>query len=118
MGHSCLWLNGCESRGRDQGLEAHAGGFATLAPTDWVRNSLEGLAPVVAGRFVVHGAHARERVRGNRIGIEVEAGLAFGTGHHGTTRGCLLALDRIVKTRSRRPAARSAAASPRKRERR
>jgi ribosomal protein L11 methyltransferase len=92
--------------------------FETLAPTDWVRNSLEGLAPVVAGRFVVHGAHARERVRGNRIGIEVEAGLAFGTGHHGTTRGCLLALDRIVKTRSRRPAARSAAASPRKRERR
>ena len=92
--------------------------FETLAPADWVRNSLEGLGPVEAGRFVVHGAHARARVRGNRIGIEVEAGLAFGTGHHGTTRGCLLALDRIVKARSRRPAARSAAALPRKRERR
>jgi len=95
--------------------------FETLAPADWVRDSLEGLAPVEAGRFVVHGAHARARVRENRIGIQVEAGLAFGTGHHGTTRGCLLALDRIVKARSRRPAtsrpARSAAALPRKRER-
>ena len=90
--------------------------FETLAPADWVRNSLEGFGPVEAGRFAVHGAHARARVRGNRIGIEVEAGLAFGTGHHGTTRGCLLALDRIVKARRRRPAARSAAALPRKRE--
>src|SRR5215470_4380362 len=76
---------------------AHALVFETLAPTDWVRKSLEGLAPVEAGRFVVHGAHDRARVRANRIGIEIEAALAFGTGHHGTTRGCLLALDRIVK---------------------
>src|SRR5712691_1506031 len=73
--------------------------FETLAPTDWVHRSLEGLAPVAAGRFTVHGAHARGRVRANRIGIEIEAALAFGTGHHGTTRGCLLALDRIVKGR-------------------
>src|SRR5262249_31133948 len=71
----------------------------TLAPTDWVRKSLEGLTPVRAGRFVVHGAHDRARVRANRIGIEIEAALAFGTGHHGTTRGCLLALDRIVNGR-------------------
>jgi ribosomal protein L11 methyltransferase len=49
----------------------------------------------------VHGAHDRARVRANRIGIEIEAALAFGTGHHGTTRGCLLALDRIVKGRRR-----------------
>jgi ribosomal protein L11 methyltransferase len=73
--------------------------FETLAATDWVRKSLEGLTPVDAGRFVVHGAHDRARVRANRIGIEIEAALAFGTGHHGTTRGCLLALDRIVKAR-------------------
>jgi ribosomal protein L11 methyltransferase len=73
--------------------------FETLAPTDWVRKSLEGLKPVDAGRFVVHGAHDRARVRPNRIGIQIEAALAFGTGHHGTTRGCLLALDRIVKAR-------------------
>src|SRR6516162_9897671 len=78
---------------------AHALVFETLAPTDWVR---EGLAPVEAGRFVVHGAHDRARVRANRIGIEIEAALAFGTGHHGTTRGCLLALDRIVKGRRRK----------------
>src|SRR5215472_10236298 len=81
---------------------AHALVFETLAPTDWVRKSLEGLAPVEAGRFVVHGAHDRARVRANRIGIEIEAALAFGTGHHGTTRGCLLALDRIVKARPRK----------------
>jgi ribosomal protein L11 methyltransferase len=78
---------------------AQALAFETLAATDWVRKSLEGLTPVDAGRFVVHGAHDRVRVRANRIGIEIEAALAFGTGHHGTTRGCLLALDRIVKGR-------------------
>src|SRR5215510_4273237 len=77
--------------------------FETLAPTDWVRKSRESLAPVEAGRFAVHGAHDRARVRANRIGVEIEAALAFGTGHHGTTRGCLLALDRIVKRTRRRP---------------
>jgi len=77
--------------------------FETLAPTDWVRKSLEGLKPVEAGRFVVHGSHDRHRIQPNRIGIEIEAGLAFGTGHHGSTRGCLLALDWIIKQpRSRR----------------
>jgi ribosomal protein L11 methyltransferase len=71
--------------------------FETLAPADWVRRSLDGLTPVEAGRFVVHGAHHRARVEPNRIGIQIEAGLAFGTGHHGTTRGCLLALARVAK---------------------
>jgi ribosomal protein L11 methyltransferase len=71
--------------------------FETVAAQDWVKSSLAGLAPVEAGRFVVHGAHDRARIGPNRIGIEIEAALAFGTGHHGTTRGCLLALDRIVK---------------------
>jgi ribosomal protein L11 methyltransferase len=47
----------------------------------------------------VHGAHDRARLAPNRIGIEIEAALAFGTGHHGTTRGCLLALDWIARTR-------------------
>ena len=100
------------------GAAAAALTFETLAPTDWVRNSLEGLAPVDAGRFAVHTAHARERVRGKRIGIEIEAGLAFGTGHHGTTRGCLLALDRIAKAQSRRPATTGSAALRRKRGKR
>jgi ribosomal protein L11 methyltransferase len=82
--------------------------FETLAPTDWVRKGLEGLPPVAAGRFVVHGTHARARVSANRIGIEIEAALAFGTGHHGTTRACLLGLDRIAKARRTRPRASSA----------
>jgi len=47
----------------------------------------------------VPGCHDRHRVAHNRLGIEIEAALAFGTGHHGTTRGCLLALDRLLKTR-------------------
>jgi ribosomal protein L11 methyltransferase len=71
--------------------------FETVAPRDWVKASLEGLSPVPAGRFLVHGSHDRARVPANRIGIEIEAALAFGTGHHGTTRGCLLAVDRILK---------------------
>jgi ribosomal protein L11 methyltransferase len=73
--------------------------FETIAEKDWVAASLEGLKPIAAGRFVVHGRHDRARVGVNRIGIEIEAALAFGTGHHGTTRGCLLALDRILKAR-------------------
>jgi ribosomal protein L11 methyltransferase len=71
--------------------------FGRVDATDWVRQSLAGLKPVTAGRFVVHGAHDRARVPFNRIGIEIEAALAFGTGHHGTTRGCLLALDAACK---------------------
>ena len=62
-------------------------------------NSLAGLEPVRAGRFLVHGAHDRAALRANDVGVEIEAGLAFGTGHHGTTRGCLLHLDRLLKRR-------------------
>jgi ribosomal protein L11 methyltransferase len=71
--------------------------FDALAAKDWVAASLEGLKPIRAGRFLVHGAHDRSCVLANDIGIEIEASLAFGTGHHGTTRGCLLALDRILR---------------------
>jgi ribosomal protein L11 methyltransferase len=76
----------------------------TVAARDWVAASLAGLKPVSAGRFLVHGAHDRGRVAAHRIGIEIEAALAFGTGHHGTTRGCLLALDALPKRRRARPA--------------
>ena len=72
-----------------------------VSPRDWVKASLAGLKPVIAGRFVVHGAHDRARIPDHRIGIEIEAATAFGTGHHATTRGCLLALDAL--TRYRRP---------------
>jgi len=71
--------------------------FETVAARDWVAASLAGLKPVSAGRFLVHGAHDRAGVPAHRVGIEVEAALAFGTGHHGTTRGCLLALDALLK---------------------
>ena len=73
-----------------------------VAAADWVKQSLAGLPPVRAGRVIVHGAHDRARIRPNDISIEIEAALAFGTGHHGTTRGCLLALDDLAKRR--RPA--------------
>jgi ribosomal protein L11 methyltransferase len=83
---------------------AGAAAALTLAPVataDWVKKSLAGLKPVDAGRFAVHGAHDRDKIAAHRIGIEIEAALAFGTGHHGTTRGCLLALDAVA--RQRRP---------------
>jgi ribosomal protein L11 methyltransferase len=73
--------------------------FDTVEARDWVKASLEDLVPVPAGRFVVHGAHDRARIGGNKLGIEIEAALAFGTGHHGTTRGCLLLLDHVLKAR-------------------
>jgi ribosomal protein L11 methyltransferase len=73
--------------------------FDTIEAKDWVAASLADLKPVVAGRFTVHGAHDRAAIAPNRIGIEIEAALAFGTGHHGTTRGCLLALDGLLKAR-------------------
>jgi ribosomal protein L11 methyltransferase len=71
--------------------------FDTVEAKDWVKASLEDLVPVPAGRFVVHGQHDRQRIPPNKHGIEIEAALAFGTGHHGTTRGCLLLLDHVLK---------------------
>jgi len=71
--------------------------FDTVEARDWVKATLEELVPVRAGRFIVHGAHDRSKVPANKIGIEIEAALAFGTGHHGTTRGCLLLLDEVLK---------------------
>jgi ribosomal protein L11 methyltransferase len=71
--------------------------FDIVEAKDWVKASLEDLVPVPAGRFVVHGQHDRDRVPANKLGIEIEAALAFGTGHHGTTRGCLLLLDHLLK---------------------
>src|SRR5690348_3080079 len=64
--------------------------FERMAAKDWVAESLAGLKPVAAGHFMIHGAHDRGCV-GGRIAIEIEAAQAFGTGHHGSTRGCLLA---------------------------
>jgi ribosomal protein L11 methyltransferase len=71
--------------------------FDTVEAKDWVKATLQELVPVRAGRFIVHGHHDRAKVPPNKLGIEIEAALAFGTGHHGTTRGCLLLLDEVLK---------------------
>jgi ribosomal protein L11 methyltransferase len=76
---------------------AQAAQFDTVEAKDWVKATLEELVPVHAGRFVVHGRHDRAKVAPNKLGIEIEAALAFGTGHHGTTRGCLLLLAEVLK---------------------
>ena len=65
--------------------------------TDWIAKSLEGLKPVRAGRFLVHGAHDRDAVRPHDLAIELEAGQAFGTGHHGTTAGCLEMIEKVMR---------------------
>jgi ribosomal protein L11 methyltransferase len=80
-------------------LQLSSGIISELPDRDWVRHSLEGLAPVVAGRFFLHGSHDRKRRRHGGVPFEIDAGTAFGTGHHGTTAGCLLALDAALKRR-------------------
>ena len=70
-----------------------------LADADWLAMALSGLPPVRAGRFFVFGVHDRGRVPMGLIPLRIEAGAAFGTGHHGTTVGCLLALDRLLRRR-------------------
>nr|WP_316654957.1 50S ribosomal protein L11 methyltransferase [uncultured Gellertiella sp.] len=70
-----------------------------LPDVDWVAKSLDGLKPVRAGRFIVHGSHDRDKVQTGDIAIEIEAGQAFGTGHHGTTAGCLEVIDRVMQAR-------------------
>jgi ribosomal protein L11 methyltransferase len=82
---------------------ASAATFGRIDERDWVAASLEGLKPVRAGCFIVHGAHRRDAVKANDIAIEIEAALAFGTGHHGSTHGCLHMLDLVA--RKRRPRA-------------
>jgi ribosomal protein L11 methyltransferase len=66
---------------------------------DWIAKSLEGLKPVRAGRFLVHGSHDRTKVAPSDIAIEIDAGLAFGTGHHGTTAGCLETIEAVIRSR-------------------
>jgi ribosomal protein L11 methyltransferase len=67
---------------------------------NWVERVQRGLHPVSAGRFLVHGSHDRAAGKGKRFAMEVDAGQAFGTAHHGTTRGCLIAIDRLAKPRT------------------
>lgn len=67
-----------------------------LPETDWVAHVKRELAPVEAGRFFVYGSHDADKVPEGREALLIEAAMAFGTGHHGTTLGCLRALDRLI----------------------
>ena len=71
--------------------------LAAVPDENWVEKSQQGLQPIEAGRFFIHASHDRPRARGRAYAIEINAGLAFGTAHHGTTRGCLVMLDRLAK---------------------
>jgi ribosomal protein L11 methyltransferase len=88
------------------GLAAKLGGYAELrtvveklADADWLAMALSGLPPVRAGRFFVFGAHDKGLAPTNTVNLRIEAGAAFGTGHHGTTVGCLSAYDALIKAR-------------------
>src|SRR5688572_13465523 len=70
-----------------------------LADADWLAMALSGLPPVRAGRFFVYGAHDRGLAPASTVNLRIEAGAAFGTGHHGTTVGCLQAYDELLKRR-------------------
>ena len=64
---------------------------------DWVAQVQRELTPVEAGRFVIYGGHDAHRIAPNRLGLRIEAAMAFGTGHHSSTRGCLLLLERLIR---------------------
>lgn len=72
--------------------------FTEIKEQDWVAKSLEGLKPLEVGRFFVHGEHDADKIPPGKTPIQIEASLAFGTGHHETTRGCLLALENLAGT--------------------
>ncbi|HYG87973.1 MAG TPA: 50S ribosomal protein L11 methyltransferase [Azospirillum sp.] len=68
-----------------------------VAPIDWVSHTYQAFPPIRAGRYFVHGSHHEGGVPPGSVGLLVDAATAFGTGEHGSTKGCLLALDRLAK---------------------
>ncbi|MHC0053354.1 50S ribosomal protein L11 methyltransferase [Actibacterium sp. D379-3] len=70
--------------------------ISELPEVDWVAKVRRELAPVEAGRFFVYGSHDADKVPADAVALLIEAAMAFGTGHHGTTLGCLRALDRLA----------------------
>ncbi|WP_108482825.1 50S ribosomal protein L11 methyltransferase [Oceaniglobus ichthyenteri] len=70
--------------------------ISELPETDWVAKVRRELVPVQAGRFFVYGSHDADQVPPDAVALLIEAAMAFGTGHHGTTLGCLRALDRLM----------------------
>jgi ribosomal protein L11 methyltransferase len=84
---------------RETGQRSHVATLEAVPEINWVAVSQAALPPVEAGRFTVHGSHDRDRVRHRRYCIEIDAGEAFGTAHHATTYGCLLAIDALARQR-------------------
>ena len=76
-------------------FEAKPFALSELPEIDWVAKVRRELAPVEAGRFFVYGSHDADKVPADRVALQIEATVAFGTGHHGTTLGCLRAFDRL-----------------------
>ncbi|MEL7088964.1 MAG: 50S ribosomal protein L11 methyltransferase, partial [Planctomycetota bacterium] len=77
-------------------MQARPFTVSEVPETDWVAHVRRELAPVEAGRFFVYGSHDADKVPPGKHPLLIEAAMAFGTGHHGTTLGCLQALDRLI----------------------
>ncbi len=86
----------------DHGLPPPDAKIERLPDVDWVTRTQRAFPPIRAGRFFVHGSHYRDRPPAGAVALEIDAGIAFCSGEHATTRGCLLALDRLAR-RGRRP---------------
>jgi ribosomal protein L11 methyltransferase len=87
-------------------LAARAAGGAILelveehvAERDWLAENRRAFPPQRVGRFLIHGSHWRGKPPGGMIAVEIDAATAFGTGEHPSTRGCLIAFDRLVRKR-------------------
>ncbi len=72
--------------------------YEEIPDVDWVAKVQSDLKPVCAGRYLIHGSHDRARAAGENFAIEIDAGAAFGTAHHGTTLGCLEVIDQLLKS--------------------
>lgn len=77
-------------------FDARPFSVSELPETDWVAKVKRELAPVTAGRFFLYGSHDADKVPPDAVPLLIEAAMAFGTGHHGTTQGCLRAFDALL----------------------
>jgi ribosomal protein L11 methyltransferase len=95
-------VQGASDRAAIRAALGHIGDprFLPLPKRDWIRQSRKALPPIVAGRFYLRGSHVRGRTPRGKLALQIDAGAAFGTGRHETTRGCLLAMDRLARRRS------------------
>jgi ribosomal protein L11 methyltransferase len=71
--------------------------FARMAQRDWLKANQASFPPIAAGRFLIHGSHFKGPFPAGVVALEIDAATAFGTGEHGSTQGCLLALDLLVR---------------------